>query len=240
MIKLPNLAGERQITDAKGVITDIFWLYFDTLQKWIYNLGSTDLTVTGRLVKVAGPAKLGQSRYSESDLVVLVDSTQANLATLAATLTADDAGLLVNVTDYAHVLQWTGSAWQWGPGETGGGYLGLFDVAPSPGTGWKLIDGTGDDGSPIGVAHPIKILKSDGTTRSNITAANMTGGAYPKAAGAYNGAVTAATVPGIAGSTATVGVSGGVGSAAANGHTHVMSLPGDPVAHTDWLPYLRK
>ena len=41
-----------------------------------------------------------------------------------------DTGLLVNITDYAHILQWSGSAWKWGPGENGSGYFADVAVAP--------------------------------------------------------------------------------------------------------------
>lgn len=203
--------------------------------------------------------------------------TQAQLAALAATLTANDNGLRVNVTDYAHVLLWTNPAWGWAPEDPqNAGQICFFDVAP--GTGWKLIDGNGDDGSAIGAGHPIKILKSDGTTRNNTTAAAMNAGVYLRGAAAYNGAVVAATVPTISGSTASavtgasiLGTTGGPsatvsfpqgsigsvtvassththsqGSLTDPGHTHAAGTlatslaGGDPVAHTDALPYIRK
>lgn len=89
--------------------------------------------------------------------------TQAQLAALAATLKASDAGLLVNVTNYGHVLQWTGTAWSWGPGEQGSGMSIPFTVAPT-GAGWHAADGT------VGVSY----LKSDGTTGTT-TVANVVG-----------------------------------------------------------------
>lgn len=187
--------------------------------------------------------------------------TQAQLAALAAVLTVADNGLRVNVTDYAHMLMWTNPAWGWAPEDPqNAGSLGLFDVAP--GAGWKLIDGTGDDGSPIGGAHPIKILKADGTLRNNTTAAAMNAGVYARGAAAYNGAVTAATnptgpantgstAPGNTGApSATTLVTAGAVAVASSAHVHVeaahthtigaITLAGDPVAFVDFLPYLRK
>ncbi len=127
--------------------------------------------------------------------------TQAQLAALAATLTANDNGLLIHVTDYDHILRWTNPGWGWGSGDArNAGQVAFFDA--DPGTGWKLLDGNGDDGQPIGVAHPIKILKSDGTTRDNTTAANATANVHVRGAAAYNGAVAPAVAPGITGDTA--------------------------------------
>jgi hypothetical protein len=72
----------------------------------------------------------------------IVNSTQANLSVLAGTLTAANAGQLVYVTDYNHLLRWDGTAFQWGPGENGSGYVSAFINDPSPTTGWQLCDGS--------------------------------------------------------------------------------------------------
>jgi hypothetical protein len=78
--------------------------------------------------------------------------TQAQLAALAATLGTADAGYLVWVTDYEHVLRWSGTVWTFGPGDAGGGYVAYFLAAPN-GNGWVLVNGTATT-----------ILKADGTT----------------------------------------------------------------------------
>lgn len=80
--------------------------------------------------------------------------TQAQLAALAALLTANDVNFLVTVTDYAHRLQWSGTGWAWALGEDGSGELRLFEVDPT-GTGWHLYDGS-----------TVSYLKSDGTLGS--------------------------------------------------------------------------
>lgn len=78
--------------------------------------------------------------------------TQSQLATLAALLSGVHTGLLVDVTDYAHVLRWTGAAWSYDdPADFPTRIVG-FDV--NPGTGWHLCDGTA----------AVPYLKSDGTT----------------------------------------------------------------------------
>jgi hypothetical protein len=96
--------------------------------------------------------------------------TQSQLAALAALLTANDAGLLTDVTDYAHVLRWTGSAWTYADPSDPAGRVEGFLVDPSPTTGWQLCDGT------AGVAY----LKADGTTATLtvpdlVSAANKAG-----------------------------------------------------------------
>lgn len=107
-------------------------------------------------------------------------------------LGANDSGLLIEVTDYAHILKWGGAAWGWGPGESGSGYFQDFAVAPT-GSGWHLCDG-----SP-GIAY----LKSDGTT-GTVTLPNPNGSAsYRKNAGSYSATITAAVAPTISGHTET-------------------------------------
>ena len=78
--------------------------------------------------------------------------TQAQLTTLAGTLGTADAGYLVWVTDFEHVLRWSGSAWTFGLGDFRGGYMQFFAVAPT-GNGWVLVDGTATS-----------YLNADGTT----------------------------------------------------------------------------
>lgn len=64
------------------------------------------------------------------------------LSGLPSDLATSDAGFLVNVTSYNHLLQWNGTSWQWGPGEAGGGFTVPFVTAPNPTMGWHAADGT--------------------------------------------------------------------------------------------------
>jgi hypothetical protein len=168
--------------------------------------------------------------------------TQAQLAALAATLTAGDTGFLVEVTDFAHVLRWSGAAWQWGPGEQGSGMLASFAV--SPGTGWAACDGS-----------TVSYLKSDGTT-ATVTLPNTAGSpAFLKSGSAYGAAITAKVLPTFAGTasqvtsgpTGTTTVQSGSGATvASSAHTHTLTpagmiaLPGDPVANFTAPLYFRK
>lgn len=189
---------------------------------------------------------------SISSIIASTSATQSQLAALSLTIAP---GTLVEVTDYAHVLRWTGTAWQWGPGENGSGMLVPFAVAPT-GSGWHLCDGT------AGVSY----LKADGTL-GTVTLPNTAGSAaYLKLGPAYSATITAAAVPTItsptvtnpantgsgtanlgAPSSTTIVTAGLVAVASAThthtdaGHTHsigaptvgatVAALPADPVAH---------
>src|SRR6266567_430934 len=66
------------------------------------------------------------------------DVTQANLPSLSAS----SVGALYYVTDYDHLLYWTGQAWVWAPGENGSGYIANFPQGVNPGVGWHLCDGS--------------------------------------------------------------------------------------------------
>jgi hypothetical protein len=78
---------------------------------------------------------------------------------------ASDAGLLLFVTDYNHLLQWNGTGWQWGPGENGSGYIVAFVNPPNQAVGWVLCDGS------TGVAS----LLGDGTLDFSTTLPNTPG-----------------------------------------------------------------
>ena len=80
-----------------------------------------------------------------------VETLQANLP---ANLTANAAGYLAYVTDYAHLLLWNGAGWQWGPGENGSGYVANFLEGAGPGVGWHACDGSQQN-----------VLQSDGTLK---------------------------------------------------------------------------
>ena len=135
----------------------------------ITNATGTPGTATGAGVTFAGThatrgaasAHPNGTLYFETDRTVLYVVLSAQwvyvagiMATAQATLPTDlgagDAGFLVNVTDYAHLLEWGGAAWGWGPGDGGSGFVQGFVV--DPGTGWFLCSG-----------GQATFLKADGT-----------------------------------------------------------------------------
>lgn len=113
----------------------------------------------------------------------------ASIPTLATT----DAGFLFGVTDYDHLLKWSGSAWGWAPGDGGSGFLTLFEI--DPGTGWHLYDGT------PGVVY----LKADGTTGTVTLPDLVSSGAVAAflEGGGTNSGPTAAAAPTFTGIPAT-------------------------------------
>lgn len=95
--------------------------------------------------------------------------TQAELAALAALLGANDAGYLVRVSTYLHVLKWTGAAWDFQDGD-GSGYVAMgkpTGAAPNGGL-WGLCDGTA-----------YNCLNADGTLTS-LTTQVLTGEVFLK------------------------------------------------------------
>lgn len=158
--------------------------------------------------------------------------TQAQLVAFAATLGPNDAGYLVNVTDYAHILQWGGAAWQWAPGEQGSGMLVAFALAPT-GNGWQACNGT------TGVTY----LKSDGTTGTLTVPNTASSAAYMKLGAGYAAAITAPTVPTISTPTLSGATDGHALSVAEMpAHTHDLGSSGGITAtagtwHADNLDY---
>lgn len=133
------------------------------------------------LVGGTGPA-------SAHPIAPLISSTQANLSTLAATLTPANTGLLVWVTDYNHVLEWNGTGWQWGPGDQGSGLFAPFAVAPTA-TGWHACDGSS-----------VSYLKGDGTTGTVTLPNTVSSAAYIKAGNSYSPTINTAQAPTFTGS----------------------------------------
>jgi hypothetical protein len=86
---------------------------------------------------------------------------QGQLAAYAATLTVHDVGTVVNVTDYAHLLQWNGSGWSF-YGNDQSKYIVLAPSSPAGGI-WHPCDG-GTYGC----------LNADGST-SNVVTPNWNG-----------------------------------------------------------------
>jgi hypothetical protein len=171
----------------------------------------------------------------------ITDFTQSNLPT---NLTVNQKGFLISVSDYAHILRWTGSGWTWGPGDPGSGYIAPFLSAPTQ-TGWHLCDGS-----------TVNKLNADGTLTS-VVLPNYTTTAYlklgtvlamgPNAPSGTTAAISGGTpsgtnsIPTFTGTpattsiesadTANVAVTGATSVAAAN-HTHTVTPAGTVSAPT--------
>ena len=174
-----------------------------------------------------------------NDLVAAkpVKKTQSQLVAFAATLNKERAGLLIEVTDYRHVLQWTGTAYAWGPGEDGRHDIVGLPIDPDDTTGWKLCDGTGTT-----------YLKGDGSAPNYTTPDLISAGAYLKLGAPVSGpnAAVAPTSGGGAISSSTTGVTAsmagtatvqsmtvaGAGLAPTAGHVHPITVADPTHTHT--------
>ena len=63
----------------------------------------------------------------------------ATISTLG--LGSNDAGFLFHSTDYLHAHRWTGTVWQFAPGDPGSRFIVLSENAPLGGY-WQVCDGT--------------------------------------------------------------------------------------------------
>lgn len=105
-------------------------------------------------------------------------------------LSFHDAGLLVWMFEYNHLLRWDGAKWTWGPGDGGGGYIQDFVVAPTE-AGWQLCDGSATDYLVVDpVPAAVSFTTPDETTNP----------VYHRSNTAF-GAVTAPVAPTLSGST---------------------------------------
>lgn len=149
-----------------------------------------------------------------------MSTTQGNLP---SDLGANDAGFLAAVTDYEHTLEWTGSTWNWAPGESGSDFVQMFLSGPSGG-GWHVCNGAtvnrlNADGSTASVTLPdysaAAYLKVG--TSAAIGPTNASGATDPKSAGTPSGDVSQPTFTGDVDTT--TAVSAGTPSGTISGST---------------------
>lgn len=156
-------------------------------------------------IMAALQAWANRSDQGVSALSSQLAANSIKIGTLATqpVLSAADIGYIFFVTDYGHMVYWTGSAWDWLDGDRPGKFQ---DFAIDPGIGYQLCDGS------------ITNYLSVGPTLTAIPLAtpNLTGTpAYKKSAATYTGAIVAAA--GASGSSG-AGISGT--TATESSHTH--------------------
>lgn len=164
----------------------------------------------------------------------IVQLTQTDLAAFAATLLASDTNLLAFVTDYTHTLQWDGTAWKRGAGDTerSNTFYELGSAPPEP--GWHACDGA-----------TVSYLKYDGTLGSRVLPNLVGTPAVAIGGNVYSNTITPAVVPAVTTTvpaatastgTALAGVTQPVLTALTSGGggtnlPGVVTLPGVPVAN---------
>jgi hypothetical protein len=212
------------VSTSAAVVIEAKWAEMNLYPAASYAIGSQfivsdrdGITYVCRTVDAAHAWKYSHGTYRVA---------QSAIAALVAELGANDENLKIDVTDYAHKLRWTGTAFTWADGDDQSDYVELRRSAPNPTTGWKLVDGNGDDGQPIGAAHPIKVLQANGSTVDVTALADLTAGVFLKAGGPFTGAVVAAVAPGI------TGVTGSTSAGTPNGTVVVGAAAGSVVAGT--------
>jgi len=159
-----------------------------------------------------------QTVYSSQVWVYVGGVMSADFADEPADLGSNDSGFLWQVADYAHLLRWNGTGWEFM--DEMGGYVAGRVVAPD-GNGWQLCDGTATSYLHISAGAVSEVAH---------TTLNLAGGAYPKFANAYGGAITASNAPGV--------TKGGT-FAAGTGFVTAVDGTGQP-PHIDLLPYFRR
>jgi len=112
--------------------------------------------------------------------------TQSQLAALAATLGADQAGLEVEVTDYAHILRWTGTVWERSPSDPEHSDTFHMAGAAITETGWHACDGA---------SRGVSYLKYDGSLGTRDLPNLAATPAMPKLGSTYSATVAAAVAP---------------------------------------------
>jgi hypothetical protein len=100
------------------------------------------------------------------------------LAAKPTGLTAGDKGYIYEATDYKRRFRWTGSAWEYAPGERIEGEIVGSTV--SLGAGWAWCNGSA-----------VTMTRPDATTHS-VTLPNLSN-SYLKGAAAYSGGIVAAS-----------------------------------------------
>lgn len=129
-----------------------------------------------------------------SNAITLNGIPGVNVKTLATqpALGAGDAGYLMWLTDYKHLLRWTGATWEFF-GEEGNAFIKDCVVAPQTGL-WQLCDGTATKYLTLGAT----------LTETNFTVPDLIGTpAYRKSAAAYTGAIAAKVAPSVTGAGST-------------------------------------
>lgn len=194
MPAIPYLPLKEAIADKVGIVTSYWRDFFLNTTGSIQTLQSTVASV------------LGVNRFALA--------SQPSLG-------SSDTGYIGFVTDYAHLVYFDGSNWQWLDGDQPGRFQ---HFAVAPGAGWVLCDGTATTYLVVGGAS---------LSSAAFTTPNASGSACYLKSGAYSGTIVAAG--GVTGTGSTGTGSTGTGTTGdADGVS--LSIAGDgaatPLAYT--------
>jgi hypothetical protein len=172
---LPEQLFSTPLVDPdSGIVMSWSWKQF--FQKFMVPAKIQTLTANTHATRgnLAGSSVVPGSIFYETDRTLyyvaqggawryLAGVFQVPQTGLPTDLGPNDAGVLVNVTDFSHWLEWNGTGWQWGPGDSQSGFSVPFVVDP-PDNGWQACDGSSG----------IPQLASDGTLNF-VTVPNVAG-----------------------------------------------------------------
>lgn len=159
------LPSDQPIAGNQGMVTQTWGEFFRSIAANIASLLTTVATIPGVNNKTV--------------------ATQPSLG-------LGDAGYLMWLTDYKHLLRWTGAAWEFF-GDSSNAFFADFIIAPQTGL-WQLCDGTVVNYLTLGAT----------LTETPFTTPNLVGTpAYRKAAAAYTGAIAAKVTPSATGTGST-------------------------------------
>lgn len=189
-------------TDSGVVATGLGWIIGRS--SWFYELGTmhagtsskpTDLNPysdagfefhdTTVLVQYYG---VHETSFSASQLYFAWMSGVESMtysAFTGRTFYASDAGYQVNITDYAHEIIWTGSQWNFAPGDSSKFVVPSVDGNPPSGGVWGLCDGS---------AYNVFEVTAGTVNIVNITTPNLTGDTFVRG-GTYTGSVNPTSAP---------------------------------------------
>jgi len=205
---------------------------FAGLQLWLGNLN-------GRVRAANDTATSAAAATAQRGDTIFV-ATRANVPAMSAS----DEGTVYWVSDFAHLIRWSGTAWAF----MDGGNRFFADHELAPGTGWALCDGSTVDALTLGATLSV----------TSVTLPNLSGlPSYKRSNATYSSTLVSAIAPGAtATATATVGSESAhthsvdppdTGSSAAGGHSHSVTTGTtasesahthavDPPATTSGLP----
>lgn len=147
---------------------------------------------------------------------------KANFAAGPSGLGIADTGLLWSVSDYAHIVRWTGTGWEFV--DTPGRYI-AFMTSPPDGNGWQVCDGSATH--YLAVAGGL-MAEVSFTTINWIGASPQV---YPRFGASYSGGPLAAIAP-----TGNSFVPHGT-----TGTDAISSIKADgQPTHADLIPYFRR
>lgn len=166
----------QQLDQAFGVINgeggSLIGLHSERLAELVTDLPAGELWYeTDRTV----------SYIASTDWMYISGIFKATRVNAPTDLGVNDAGFLFYVTDFAHLMKWSGAVWEFI--DEGNAYFADFAVAP--GTGWVLCDGSASSYLVAGATLTTTVFNTPNLTTGGTGAT----GVYRKGGAAYSASI---------------------------------------------------